>query len=173
MWDWLLLIIRIDYSKGINSYDHKIVSGGQTGANRGGLDAAIESGIPHGGWCPKGRLSEDGTIPAKYNLQEMTSKNYLKRTEQNIIDSTATIVFTYGVPTGGSKRTVGFAKKHNRPCLCVDLNSSSGSIKTQMAQWLNSLGVDVILNVAGSRESKCPGIEERVRGSDGHSNMQT
>ena len=45
----------------------KIVSGGQSGADQGGLDAAIELGIPHGGWCPKGRKSEDGVIPDKYN----------------------------------------------------------------------------------------------------------
>lgn len=81
----------------------KIVSGGQTGADRGGLDAAIELGIPHGGWCPKGRKSEDGVIPEKYLLKEMSSADYLKRTEQNVVDSDATVIFTYGQPTGGSK----------------------------------------------------------------------
>lgn len=44
----------------------KIISGGQTGADRGGLDVAIRHGIPHGGWCPKGRKAEDGVIPDKY-----------------------------------------------------------------------------------------------------------
>ena len=69
------------------SFVSKIISGGQTGADRGGLDAAIELEIPYGGWCPKGRLSEDGVIPNKYKLNEMPSKDYLKRTEQNVIDA--------------------------------------------------------------------------------------
>ena len=88
----------------------QIISGGQTGADRGGLDAAMALGIPHGGWCPKGRLAEAGRIPDKYNLQETSTKNYLQRTERNVIDSTATILFCYGKPTGGSARTVSFAK---------------------------------------------------------------
>jgi hypothetical protein len=58
----------------------KIVSGGQTGADRAALDWAIENGIPHGGWCPKGRLAEDGPIPARYNLTETPSSNYPKLT---------------------------------------------------------------------------------------------
>ena len=107
----------------------KIVSGGQTGADRGGLDAAIELGIPHGGWCPKGRLAEDGCIPYKYLLEEMASADYLKRTEQNVIDSDATIIFTFEKPTGGSKRTLGFTKKHNRPCLCADLTCPHNRLK--------------------------------------------
>jgi hypothetical protein len=57
----------------------KIVSGGQTGADRAALNWAIESGIPHGGWCPKGRLAEDGPISSRYNLTESTSSNYIQR----------------------------------------------------------------------------------------------
>ncbi len=88
----------------------RIVSGGQTGADRGGLDAAIELGIPHGGWCPKGRKSEDGTIPLIYQLVETSSSDYKVRTEKNVADSDATVIFTYGKPTGGSKPTANFAK---------------------------------------------------------------
>jgi len=65
----------------------KIVSGGQTGADQGGLDAALYCSIPHGGWCPKGRKSENGIIPAKYQLQEMPSPDYLVRTKANVVDS--------------------------------------------------------------------------------------
>ena len=83
----------------------KIISGGQTGADRGGLEAAIEYGIPHDGWCPKGRLAEDGVIPDKYELSEMASKSYLKRTEANVVDSDAIVIFAFGKLTGGSKRT--------------------------------------------------------------------
>ena len=48
----------------------KIVSGGQTGADRAALDFAIGHGIPHGGWCPKGRKAEDGPIDPRYELTE-------------------------------------------------------------------------------------------------------
>lgn len=71
----------------------KIISGGQTGADRGGLDAAIHCGIPHGGWCPKGRIAEDGVIPADYYLNEMASPEYLPRTKANVVDSDATVIF--------------------------------------------------------------------------------
>ncbi len=141
----------------------EIISGGQTGADRGGLDAAIVIGISHGGWCPKGRLAEDGRIPDKYKLEEMGNKNYLKRTEQNVIDSEATLIFTYGKPTGGSKRTVEFAKKHGRPCLCVDLEESLEDINSQIKEWLEGFDREVVLNVAGSRESKAEGIEKKVK----------
>jgi len=72
----------------------KIISGGQTGADRGGLDAAIHCGLPHGGWCPKGRKAEDGLIPSKYQHKEMESSGYLPRTQANVFDSDATVIFT-------------------------------------------------------------------------------
>lgn len=141
----------------------KIISGGQTGADRGGLDAAIELNIAHGGWCPKGRLAENGVIPEKYNLKEMNSKDYLKRTEQNAIGSDATIIFTFGKPSGGSKKTFQFCEKHNKPYLCVDLQLPSESRQRQIGNWLSELGDNIILNVAGSRESKAKGIEKQVQ----------
>jgi hypothetical protein len=83
----------------------KIVSGGQTGADIAGIDAAIAYKIPHGGWLPKGRLTEDGPLPEQYNLQEMPTASYPKRTAQNVIDSDGTVIFTHGTLTGGSLRT--------------------------------------------------------------------
>jgi len=74
----------------------KIISGGQTGADRAALDAAIDLGIPHGGWIPKGRNAEDGTLPDKYQLQEMPTASYPKRTEQNVIDSDGTLILSHG-----------------------------------------------------------------------------
>ncbi len=62
----------------------KIVSGGQTGADRAALDFAIAHGIPQGGWCPKGRKAEDGPIPDRYQLKETPSDNYAQRTEWNV-----------------------------------------------------------------------------------------
>ena len=62
----------------------KIVSGGQTGIDRAGLEVAIALGIDYGGWCPAGRLSEDGSVPSRYNLDEMDSADYPSRTQQNL-----------------------------------------------------------------------------------------
>ena len=153
----------------------RIVSGGQTGADRGGLDAAIHCGLPYGGWCPKGRKAEDGKIPDRYALQEMESGDYLRRTEQNVIDSDATLVFTLGRATGGSLRTLEFAHAHEKPWLHVDVDefNRERAVST-VVDWLEGRdGGDhdeyvaippreCILNVAGSRESKADGIQELV-----------
>ena len=74
----------------------KIISGGQTGADQAGLDVAIKHDIPHGGAIPKGRMTEDGVLDPKYNLEEMTTKSYPKRTEKNVLDSDGTVIFTHG-----------------------------------------------------------------------------
>lgn len=96
----------------------KIVSGGQTGADRAALDVALKYDFPHGGWCPKGRKAEDGPISWDYALVESPSGNYLQRTEWNSRDTDGTVIFTMSpVVTGGSKRTVDFAQKHTKPWL--------------------------------------------------------
>lgn len=147
----------------------KIVSGGQTGADTGALDAAIWCDIPHGGWCPKGRLCEEGEIPAQYLLMEMTTKDYLKRTEANVVDSDATMIFTHGPPTGGSRRTAEFAKKHKRPFFLVDLSRQDRGCAPAFAQifftpeyFSGKLPQHCTMNVAGSRESGKPGIAREV-----------
>ena len=154
----------------------KIVSGGQTGADRGALEAAIYASIPHGGWCPKGRKAEDGIIPLKYELSEMRSADYLKRTEANVIDSDATLLVTFGRATGGSKRTLEFCVKHAKPYHHVDLSTLTiGKAVEDVCRWL---GGDTelndyeeyearppeccVLNGAGSRESKAQGIEHET-----------
>ena len=82
----------------------KIISGTQSGVDRAALDFALKFNIPHGGWIPKGRIAEDGPLPEKYQLQEMPTSSYPKRTEQNVICSDATLIFSRGKPTGGTKR---------------------------------------------------------------------
>lgn len=95
----------------------KIVSGGQTGADRAGLDFAIEQAIPHGGWCPMGRLAEDGPIDSKYALTETPSASYPQRTEWNVRDSDATVIFTITAQlTGGSLKTWNVAKRMGTRC---------------------------------------------------------
>ncbi|HXS54022.1 MAG TPA: putative molybdenum carrier protein [Usitatibacter sp.] len=136
----------------------KIVSGGQTGADQAALDWAIHNGIAHGGWCPKGRRSEAGEIPTCYSLTETPDSDYLQRTEWNVRDSDATLVFTLSEQsTGGSKKTVQFAQRLGSPCLHV---ARSTDLQT-VSDFLSTHRIHV-LNVAGSRESKEPSIRARV-----------
>ncbi len=141
----------------------KIISGGQTGADQAALDAAIKLGFPHGGWAPKGRKTEAGPLPEKYNLQEMPTGSYPERTEQNVIDSDGTVIISHGKLTGGSKLTDKLAEKHLRPCLHVDLNKTAAFIAVSIiSSWIDLHKIE-ILNVAGSRASKDPDIYQDVK----------
>lgn len=103
----------------------KIISGGQTGADQGALDAAIEMDIPHGGWVPKERKTEAGPLPAKYQLKDMLTASYQARTERNVIDSDGTLILSHGPLTGGSALTEKMARKHRKPFLHIDLTETS------------------------------------------------
>lgn len=141
----------------------KIVSGGQTGADRAGLDWAIFHDIQHGGWCPKARKSEDGVIPAHYNLVESPSSSYLQRTGWNVRDSDATAIFTIAAKlSGGSKRTAEFAKKFGKPWIHIHHQGTYEKQSDRLAQFVNEHGVRV-LNVAGSRGSKEPKVRSFVK----------
>ena len=134
--------------------DFKIVSGGQTGADVAGLDWAIENSIAHGGWCPKGRRTEDGPLPLRYALTETPVAGYLQRTEWNVRDSDATIVFTLNDNLdGGSKRTADFADKLGKPFF----HMRPGVHPKYLARFLVRHQVKV-LNIAGKRESSAPDI---------------
>ena len=100
----------------------KIISGGQTGADRAALDFALKFFKPHGGWIPKGRITEDGSLPDKYQLQQMPTASYPARTEQNVIDSDGTVIFSRGKPTGGTDYTRKMALKHKKQMVQIDLN---------------------------------------------------
>jgi hypothetical protein len=140
----------------------KIISGAQTGADRAALDVARRLDIPHGGWIPKGRLAEDGPISKKYNLQEMPTASYPKRTEQNVIDSDGTLILSHDELTGGSLYSEKCAEKHNHPCLHVDLNKLPADEAVPLiVSWIFRENIEV-LNVAGSRASKDPKIYEKT-----------
>lgn len=133
-----------------------IISGGQTGADRAGLDWAIARGIPHGGWCPRGRKALDGPLPAVYQLKESPSSGYAQRTEWNVRDSDGTVVFTLAPEaTGGSLKTVRHAQKLGKPVL--RLHPGVPDAPAQLAQFTAEHRIS-LLNVAGSRESKEPGL---------------
>ena len=140
----------------------KIVSGGQTGVDQGALEACQWIDFPYGGWIPKGRLTENGPLPYTFKgMQEHPSADYLKRTEANVVDSDATVVLCHGKPTGGTLRTVKFAIKHNRPWFHIHLNRSMESEVKEFVEWLKSDSPEpCVLNVAGTRESKKPGIQK-------------
>ena len=134
----------------------KIISGGQTGADRGALDAAIELGVPHAGWVPRGRLAEDGPISDKYQLQEMATDSYSKRTEQNVIDSDGTLIISHGKLTGGSAYTRKMAMKNGKPWFHADLNKLPTFHAAMIIEdWISKNQIEV-LNVAGPRASEDP-----------------
>jgi hypothetical protein len=140
----------------------KIISGGQTGADQAALDVALKLGIPHGGWIPKGRLTEDGPLDEKYQLQEMDTTSYNKRTEQNVIDASGTLIISRGTLTGGSEFTRETAIFHNRPWLHIDLNTTVAFHASQkISSWIKKHNIK-ILNVAGPRASKDPKIYQAV-----------
>ncbi len=115
----------------------KIISGGQTGADRAALDVAIKLNIPHGGWVPRGRLAEDGPIPDKYQLQEMPTESYPSRTEQNVIDSDGTLIIARGKLSGGSDYTREMALKHKKQLLGIDLNLTNHyDAASLIASWI-------------------------------------
>jgi len=132
-----------------------IVSGGQTGVDRAALDAALSLGLNCGGWCPRGRRAEDGTIPDFYPLKETPGRDYIQRTEWNVRDSDATLVLCRGRPLGGTAMTVQFAKAASKPVYLVDLEAVVD--EQGIRRWLDEQRV-VMLNTAGSRESQHPGI---------------
>ncbi len=147
----------------------KIVSGGQTGVDRGGLQATIDLGLAWGGWAPKGWRSEDGAIPSLYrmNMQECASANYLVRTRRNVADSHATLIITNAYPlSGGTLKTRFFCEEMMRPHFVVSLDEADavGKVQRWLAQFFaQEHPVPFVMNVAGSRESKAVGIQERTR----------
>jgi hypothetical protein len=113
-----------------------------------------------GGWCPKGRKAEDGPIDLKYPLKETPSASYLQRTEWNVRDSDATVLFSIeSALTGGSKKTVEFARKHKKPNLhlCAGDKAAAENLRAFVEEHRVK-----VLNVAGPRASNGPGVGEFV-----------
>ena len=114
----------------------RIISGGQTGADRAALDWAITHGIRHGGWCPAGRRAEDGAIPDRYCLQETPGRNYHQRTKWNVRDSDATLIITQAAElTGGSLlRTNGPERSIDRACMYIRPMNGMNRLKLSWKQ---------------------------------------
>ena len=134
----------------------KIMSGGQTGVDRAALEWALANGVPHGGWCPKGRKAEDGIIPIQFQLKEMGSGNYTMRTRRNVRDSGGTVIFSKGLElSGGTKETAEFAKEIGKPLLHLVSSLEVKAAAAQFNAFLKEHGI-VVLNVAGPRFSEEP-----------------
>jgi hypothetical protein len=141
----------------------KIISGGQTGADRAALDAAIDSGMDYGGAIPRGRKTEAGPLAAQYKkMTELVSPLYRVRTKHNVLTADGTLIFSYGTPIGGTGLTVKLARDNDRPFLVVDLDKeSAASAAALIASWLKKIN-PAVLNVAGPRESEHPGTYQKV-----------
>ena len=140
----------------------RIVSGGQTGADRAALDFAIEYGYPHGGWAPRGREAEDGRIPPKYQLTELPDGGYRQRTRRNVEDSDGTLIVNMGELDGGTLATRIFAEKAGKPYYVAQVDDeATDEMAASVLAWLRAHHIKT-LNVAGPRESKRPGIYQQT-----------
>jgi len=141
----------------------QVVSGGQTGVDRAGLDAAREAGIPIGGYCAKGRGAEDGTIPGTYPMIELESAESYYRTERNVIESDGTLIINIGELSQGTKLTHDFTIQYGKPSLIVRLDDKEIIKPEHVVRWIRAQYINT-LNIAGPRESKIPdGIYNKAK----------
>ncbi len=155
----------------------KIVSGGQTGVDRGALDAALAAGLPCGGWCPANRRAEDGPIPQRYPLTPLPGGGYRDRTRQNLIDSDGTAILFFGLLAGGTKLTRDSCMREKKPFVVLDAKLiTEAAAAAAIIRFVGENQVST-LNVAGPRLSGWPQgyafalgvvgeVIERIRGSD-------
>lgn len=157
----------------------KIISGGQTGADRGALEAAVELGVPHGGFCPRGRRAEDGRVPEKFQLEETATDHYAARTSLNVRAGDATLLLVHGrqalARSRGTKLTLELCLKYGRPWWAADprrddhvervvawLEEISPGVLARWDRMAEDAEPGIVLNVAGPRESRAPGIQRET-----------
>ncbi len=134
----------------------KVISGGQTGVDRAALDAALACGLEIGGYCPAGRRAEDGRIPDRYPLVEMVGTDYQVRTRRNIEAADATLVLVTDdrqAQTSGTRFTLTCLERGSRRRYLALLGTPQAIPKA-----MGLIEGVAVLNVAGPRESKAPGI---------------
>jgi len=131
----------------------RIVSGGQTGVDRGALDAALDAGFNCGRWCPEGRKAEDGLIPVRYPVEELPGAGYAERTRRNVADSDGTLILYFGEITGGTLKTLRLCQHQRKPVLALDASKMQFVAASRQAiEFITQHGIKT-LNVAGPRAS--------------------
>lgn len=123
----------------------KIISGGQTDADRAALDIAVKLGIPHGGWIPKGRTIETGTLPERFKLKEMSSEHYSECIRQNVQDATGTLIISYGRLRGDLDYARKATLRYGRQMLGIDLDQMD-DIKAALLlkDWIQLYRIEVL-----------------------------
>ena len=142
-----------------------IISGGQTGADKAGLMAAKKIGFATGGIAPKGYKTELGVdleLKTIYQLEESTNSNYAKRTQLNVQKADCTVVFSENCNSKGTQLTMASCIQYNKPFLLVaPSNTNAISLVTSFLSTQLTYA-DGIINIAGNRESKAPGLQKEV-----------
>ncbi|MDB5307607.1 MAG: putative molybdenum carrier [Gemmataceae bacterium] len=142
----------------------RVISGGQTGADRAGLVAAKQAGIATGGWMPKGFRALDGFHPdfaEEYGIREHESTRYPPRTALNVKESDGTIRFATAWESPGEVLTLSMGRRYGKPT--IDVTPGGNQAPADVAEWLTVNRIRV-LNVAGNTERTSPGLQEFVTG---------
>ena len=140
----------------------KIISGGQTGADRAALDAALNAGVACGGWCPEGRRAEDGIIPDRYPVEELLGAGYRGRSLANVRDSDGTLIFYFRTPSGGTELTLWHCIDERKPYLLIDAAEMTAERAAERIREFVEMNEIRQLNVAGPRASGVPAIYDYV-----------
>lgn len=148
----------------------QVISGCQTGADRGGLFAAEALGIATGGWMPKGFRALDGFRPdlaERFGLKECRSDDYAVRTGLNVEMADVTIRLARNFKSPGEKCTLRWIEGHRKPHLDVDMRvghvPDPGATAALLTAKCAEHGLsEIVLNVAGNSEETARGIEQQV-----------
>jgi hypothetical protein len=131
----------------------KIISGAQTGVDRAALDTALKKHVPCGGWCPEGRIAEDGIIPERYPVLELVGAGYNERTRKNIQEADGTVIIYFAQPSGGTETTLLYCLHQKKPYLLLDARElDTGRAAQRIKEFADSLSGGT-LNFAGPRAS--------------------